>query len=114
MKKMGISKAEHEKWHREHGDRPRLTPKQHAQLMKRMGISKQEDEAWHKAHDAAGPKKQKTDAGLKPVNPFAIGGGFLAYCVKQGWLVQQRAGRGTKYLVNKKGQRALKKFGIET
>ncbi len=51
-------------------------------------------------------------AGCKPVNCFAIGGGFLSYCVRQGWLIQESKGRKAKYYVTKDGREELKKFGI--
>jgi hypothetical protein len=42
--------------------------------------------------------------GLKPVDPFALGGGFLAWCVQHGWLVHQ----GGKYFASKEGLRELR------
>jgi hypothetical protein len=48
--------------------------------------------------------------GRKAFNPFALGGGFLAWCVKQGWLVQQ----GKQYFSTKQGQRELwERFGLK-
>lgn len=39
-----------------------------------------------------------------PVNPFAIGGAFLQYCVRQGWLTQQGRGRAMKYYITEAGR----------
>ncbi len=81
--------------------------------MKHMGISEEEDRRWHEAQqgpttaEAADPAQ----AG-DPVNPFAIGGGFLEYCVRQGWLIQQGRGRGMKYYVTETGREALAELGI--
>jgi hypothetical protein len=49
----------------------------------------------------------------KPVNPFAVGGGFLAYCVKQGWLIQEGESRAARYYVTPEGEEALGRFGIK-
>jgi hypothetical protein len=49
---------------------------------------------------------------LKPVNPFAIGGGFLDYCVKQGWIIREGADKSAKYFVTLEGKRKLSHFGI--
>jgi hypothetical protein len=96
---MTITRDEHERWHREP---PQLTPEKHDSLMKKLGITKEEDEEWHRTHLTL--REQKTK-GLKSVNPFAVGGGFLSWCVKQGWLVQQ----GKQYLATKEGVRELRK-----
>jgi len=32
----------------------------------------------------------------KSVNPYALGGAFLRYCVEQGWLTQEGEGRSAK------------------
>ena len=65
----------------------------------------------HREHDASqsGPKK----TGKKAINPFAIGGGFLDYCVRQGWLIQEGKARGAKYYITNEGEEGLKKFGIK-
>jgi hypothetical protein len=105
---MTLTEEEHEKWHKEHTE---ITPEQHQELMKKMGISEAEDKRWHKARELAQETGRKPDRG--PVNPFAIGGGFLAYCVKQGWLTQSGNRRNAKYYVTKAGEKAFKKFNIK-
>lgn len=48
--------------------------------------------------------------GKKSINPFAVGGGFLAWCVKQGWLIQQ----DKQYFATKEGARELReRFDIK-
>jgi hypothetical protein len=49
----------------------------------------------------------------KQVNPYAIGAGFLDYCLKLGWITREGRGRETKYSITKDGATALKKFGID-
>lgn len=44
---------------------------------------------------------------------FAIGGGFIDYCVNKGWLIKQGSGRQTRYYAIKEGAEELLKFGIE-
>jgi hypothetical protein len=109
VKHMGmmLTEAEHDRWHKR---RRALTPAEHRALMKKMGISREQDEAWHKEH---GPPPAPKKSRRKPVNPFAIGGGFLAYCVRQGWLTQEGAGRGARYYATREGKKELKKFGIQ-
>ena len=136
---MTMSEKEHEKWHREHKE---LTPEEHEQLMKHMGISPEEDEKWHQKHGAMTMEdhaklsemlekkgiskdeqrkwhQQRKSAGeqsdgsqAKPLNPFMIGGGFLTYCVKQEWLIQESKANKTKYFATEKGKRELAKFDI--
>ena len=36
----------------------------------------------------------------KPINPLAIDGGFLKYCIKKGWLIRKGERRKVKYYVN--------------
>lgn len=108
---MTMTEEEHRKWHREHADRE-LTPEEHRKFMKHLGISKEEDEKWHQAHDQPSDPKGKGVPEADPVNPFAIGGGFLAYCVRQGWLIQQGRGRTMKYYITETGREALAEFGI--
>lgn len=62
---------------------------------------------------APNPRKNPDSPGQKSVNCFAIGGGFLSYCVKQGWLTQEGKGRKTKYYITEKGKEELKKFDID-
>jgi hypothetical protein len=95
---MTMTKEEHERWHEE---APQLTPEKHDALLKKLGVTKEEDEEWHRKHLTLREQRMK---GLKPVNPFAVGGGFLTWCVKQGWLVQQ----GRQYLATKEGKRQLR------
>ena len=75
-----------------------------------MGVSEEEDKKWHEEHDASQGGQKK--AGAKAVNPFAIGGGFLDHCVKQGWLIQEGKSRGAKYYATQEREKELKKFGI--
>jgi hypothetical protein len=51
----------------------------------------------------------------RPINPYWVGGQFLGYCVKQGWLRQEGSGgRGTKWYPTDEGRKELKKkFEIE-
>ena len=88
-----------------------MTPDEHRKLMEHLGISKEEDEKWHKAQ-AGRPAAPDTGPPGDPVNPFAIGGAFLQYCVGQGWLIQQGTGRAMKYYVTEMGREALAEYGI--
>jgi hypothetical protein len=100
---MNLSKEEHEKFH---GGAPALSSKQHDVLMKRMGITKEQDEEWHRTHSTLAEQRAK---GLKHISPFVVGGGFVAWCVKKGWLVQQ----DKEYFASKEGARELReKFDI--
>ena len=103
-----MTEKELKKWH--DGSR-KMTPAQHKAFMKKMGISEEEDKKWHEIHDK--PNKAKKNLELKSVNPFAIGGGFLDYCIKQGWLIREKKGRHAKYFVTKEGEKKLGKFGIK-
>ena len=103
---MTMTEAEHRKWHAEH-DGKELTETEHRQLMEHLGIGEGEDRRWHEAQSL--PEKESSG---DPVNPFAIGGGFLDYCVRQGWLIRQGRGRATKYYVMQAGREALAEFGI--
>lgn len=136
---MTMTDEEHEQWHREHKE---LTPEEHEQLMKHMGISPEEDKKWHEEHGAMtmedhaelsellekkgiskeeqrkwhqqrkNAAEQRGESDTRPLNPFMIGGGFLAYCVKQGWLIQEGKGNKTKYFATNKGRQELAKFDI--
>jgi hypothetical protein len=100
---MTLTKEEHGRWHKA---APALTPKRHAALMKKLGITKQQDEEWHRTHQTV---EEQRISGRKAINPFALGGGFLAWCVKQGWLVQE----GKQYFATKQGKRELwERFGL--
>jgi len=105
---MTLTEKEHERWHKEH---PEVTPEQHEALMRRIGISEEEDREWHEKRGV--PQKTTMEPGKKPINPFAIGGGFLEYCAKQGWIIKQCRGKNTNYYATKEGEEKLKKFGIK-
>lgn len=105
---MGMTKEVHKRWHKE---KYKMTPETHKALLKKMGISEEEDKEWHKTHKIS--QVIAREQGERPVNPFAIGGGFLAYCVKQGWLIQEGKRRSAKYYITKQGEEELKKFGIK-
>jgi hypothetical protein len=109
---MTISEQEHQRWHREHGGKG-LTPEEHQELMKHLGVSPEEDHRWHQAQPACGDIETAAPGpNDTPVNCFAIGGGFLEYCVKQGWLTRQGQGRTTKYYVTAAGRQALAEYDI--
>ena len=103
---MTMTAEEHEQWHKEHN---KITREEHEKLMKKIGISPDEDKKWHKERRG----KEPHDSDTRPLNPFAIGGGFLAYCVKQGWLTQEGKGPKTKYYATEKGRLKLAKFDIK-
>lgn len=103
---MTITKEQHDRFHK---DAPCLTPERHDAFMKKLGVTKEEDEEWHRTHLTLAEQRAKA-AGLKAIDPFAVGGGFLGWCVKQGWLVQ----RGKQYFATKDGARELReRFGIK-
>ncbi len=103
---MRMTEEEHERWHKEHSE---LTPVEHEALMEKMGISKEQDEEWHEAH---GMPEQPKRLSQKPINPYAVGGGFLEYCVKQGWMIREGKGRNARYYVTPEGEGKLRGFGI--
>jgi hypothetical protein len=102
---MTMPAEEHEQWHKENR---KMTPKEHKKLMKKMGISAEEDKKWHKEQ-----KTHAVDSDARPLNPFAIGGGFLAYCVKKNWLIREGKGPKAKYYSTEKGRLELAKFDIK-
>ena len=102
---MAMTEGEHKKWHR---DGQAMTKEQHKALMEEMGIGKKDDKKWHKGHE---PSVKSSDT-RRLVNPFAIGGGFLDYCVKHEWLIREGNGRNAKYFLTKDGKGKLEKFGI--
>jgi len=61
----------------------------------------------------------KTHSGVerRPINPVArarIGVGFLDYCVKLGWLIQEGKGKNARFYLTKEGEETIKKrFGIK-
>ena len=110
MKHMGINPKEDKKWHEEHGA---VTAEDHAKMadmLEKKGISKEEQQKWHKDHKSTGVQPDSADAG--PLNPFMIGGGFLTYCVKQGWLRLEGKGNKTQYFATEKGRTELTKYDI--
>jgi hypothetical protein len=47
------------------------------------------------------------------VSPYAVGGGFLAFCIARGWVEREGSGRGSVWYVTASGARALEReFGI--
>jgi hypothetical protein len=109
---MTMTEEEHRRWHQEHEGK-RLTAAEHQKLMEHLGVSPEQDRRWHKAQ-AAGSGKSATEPAPEgsPVNPFAIGGGFLDYCVREGWLTRQKSGRAVKYYATEAGRAALAQYGI--
>jgi hypothetical protein len=101
---MTLTKEEHERWHKE----PReLTPEQHDAWMKKLGVTPEQDAEWHRTHQTAHEQRRK---GTKRINPFAVGGAFLDWCIKQGWLVRE----GREYFATPKGARELhERFDIK-
>ena len=98
-----ITRAEHDDFH-QHA--PDLSPQQHAALMKRMGISQEQDQEWHRTHLTL---REQREQGLMHVEAAAVGGAFVAWCVKQGWLVA----RGEEHFATKEGMSELRtRFGI--
>jgi hypothetical protein len=78
MKHRGMTKKQREAWHKRHpGPHPRISPKAHAAFMKKMGISPEEDRKWHEVQDTAAQRKPASPKDTWPINPFAVGGGFL-------------------------------------
>jgi hypothetical protein len=106
---MTLSEEEHRRWHQSHPT-GKLSAKEHERLIASLGISPEEDRRWHEA-PGAGKTAEAAEIGT-PVNCFAIGGGFLKYCVRQGWLIEQGSGRKVKYLVTQAGRKALAGYGI--
>jgi hypothetical protein len=60
------------------------------------------------------PTTRKARATRSLVNPSFIGGGFVRYCLAQGWLVLTGKGKTAHYQVTPQGRAALRFFGIET
>jgi hypothetical protein len=48
-----------------------------------------------------------------PVNPYRVGGSFLDYCARQGWMLKEREGWRAAWFVTAAGVTALKGFGIQ-
>lgn len=109
---MTMTEEEHRKWHAEH-DGKELTEAEHRLLMEHMAICEEENRKWHEAQQSPGGEIVDASVpGGDPVNPFAIGGAFLQYCVRQGWLIEQGSGRKTRYFVTEAGRAALADYGI--
>jgi len=109
---MTMTQQEHRRWHQEHEGKS-LTPEEHEKLLEHLGVSREQDRQGHKAQktgEGESPADPVPDG--DPVNCFAIGGGFLEYCVQQGWLIRQRHGRATQSYVTEAGRGALAGFGI--
>jgi hypothetical protein len=108
---MTMTEQEHRKWHQEH-ERKGLAPEEHRRLMERLGISETQDRQWHEGQGSSpeGPVAPAGETG--PVNCFAIGGGFMDYCVRQGWLIRRGRGRAAKCYVTEAGRAALAEYGI--
>ncbi len=103
---MKMAKDEHDRFHAEGQD---LAPERHDTLMKKLGITREEDEEWHRTHLTLGQQRALQKQGLRPVNPFQIGGAFLEWCVGQGWLEQHTQ----QYFATQEGARELhSRFGI--
>jgi hypothetical protein len=103
---MTLTKEAHDRFHK----KPVTpTPEQHDALMNKLGVAKEQDEEWHRIHLTLDEQRSRA-TGIKGINPFVVGGGFLAWCVQQGWLVQ----RGKQYFVTIEGARELQeRFGIK-
>jgi hypothetical protein len=99
---MTLTKEEHDRFHREGRD---LTPEQHDAFMKKLGINREQDKEWHRTHLTLGEQQAGGRGRLTGINPFAVGGGFLSWCAKQGWVVQ----KGRQYFVTDEGARELRK-----
>ena len=103
---MTLTKEQHDRFHRESPD---LVPEKHDALMKKLGVTKEQDEEWHRTHLTLAEQRALGGKGLKSINPFAVGGGFLSWCVREGWLVQ----KGVQYFATKEGAHELReRFGI--
>lgn len=74
-------------------------------MMAKLGITKEQDEERRRTHLTLDEQRAQSAKGFKGINCFAVGGGFLAWCVKQGWLIQ----RGKQHLATKEGVRELRR-----
>ena len=99
---MTLTKEEHDRFHREGRE---LTPEQHDVFMKKLGITKEQDGEWHRTHLTLDEQKAGVMGRLTGINPFAVVGGFLSWCVKQGWVVK----KGRQYFATEEGVRELRK-----
>jgi hypothetical protein len=108
LDRMGISAEEDRKWRQQ---QRKLTAAEHAALLKKMGVPAEQDRQGHKGRAAGAPSANGTPG--SPVNPFAVGGGFLSYCVAQGWLIREGKGRSATYYATAQGLKELSRFGIQ-
>ncbi len=109
---MTMTEEEHRRWHQEHRNKP-LTDEEHKDLMKHLGVSPDRDRRWHRNRTASEQTAILAPSPVgQPVNPSAIGGGFLEYCIRQGWLTRRGRGRASKYFATPAGREALAGFGI--
>jgi len=76
------------------------------------GKGQTEAQETHETQDGLTDTPEGPGPDARFVNCFAIGGGFLDYCVKQGWLIRRRHGKSTRYYVTEVGRSALADFGI--
>jgi hypothetical protein len=104
---MTLTKEEHDRFHK---DPPALTPERHDALLKKLGVTKEQDAEWHRTHLTLAEQRAAATKGMKLINRLAVGGDFLAWCEKQGWLVQ----RGRQYFATGQGARELReRFAIQ-
>jgi len=108
---MTMSEEEHRQWHEKHRGQ-RLTPEEHEKLMEHLGASEEEDRKWHEAEGVPPVEAPEPPPNGQRVNCFAIGGGFIEYCVRQGWLIRRGRARAAKYYVTEAGRTALAEYGI--
>ena len=54
-----------------------------------LTITKEEDQEWYRTHLTPAEQKAEAMGALEAVGPHSIGGRFVAWCVKEGWLVRQ-------------------------
>ena len=47
------------------------------------------------------------------INPYALGGFFLQFCVKNGWLTKEGNGKYAKWYLTEQGKIELTKFNVE-
>lgn len=72
-----------------------------------------DDDAWDKSReDDKYPERESCSVSMVAVDPGAIGGVFVAYCVNRGWLVKRTVGAEIEYLATDEGKKELAKFGI--
>jgi hypothetical protein len=105
---MTLTEKEHERWHREHpGKHPQISQADHDRMLGRAGGDEQRSRA---RHGARGERPEA--AAIGAINPFAVGGAFLEYCVTNGWLRREGTGRAATYFVTETGRVELPKFGV--